>query len=313
MKALITFKYTEEELKSLEDLGYDIVFKDEREFEFSKDMEEAEVLVGFNPFEKLDISKLPNLKWIQVLSAGINQVPLDQVKKRKITLTNNRGCYSIPIAEWTVMKILEMIKNSKEFYEKQRKKVWEVDSSLLELYGKTVGFIGTGSIAEETAKRLQGFGVNIVGVNLSGRPNEHFHKVYKIDEMDKVIGTFDFLVIAAPYTQKTHHLVNQDVFKAMKDGVFLVNIARGSIIDEKALIDNLKSGKVKKAALDVFEEEPLPTDNPLWDMDNVIISPHNSWPSEMIPKRRYEIAHKNMKKYINNEDLVNVVDLEREY
>lgn len=313
MKALVTFKYKDEELQALKDLGYDIIFQDEREFQFSEDMEEAQVLVCFNPFDELNLEDLPNLKWLQVLSAGINQVPLDMVKERGITLSNNRGCYSIPIAEWTVMKVLEMIKNSKEFYEKQEQKLWEMDSSLLELTDKTVGFIGTGSIAEETAIRLKAFGVNLVGVNFTGRENEHFHKIYKIDELDKVIHEFDFLIIAAPYTDKTHHLIDEDVFKAMKDGVYLVNIARGSIIDEEALISNLQSGKVKKAALDVFEEEPLPQDSPLWDLDNVIISPHNSWPSQLIPKRRFEIAYNNMKRYINNEELINVVDVEKGY
>lgn len=99
----------------------------------------------------------------------------------------------------------------------------------------------------------------------------------------------------------------------MKDGSYIINIARGSIIDEKALISNLESGKIKKAALDVFEVEPLPEDSPLWNMDNAIISPHNSWASEMNFRRRYEIAYKNMKKYINKDKLINVIDLRRGY
>lgn len=313
MKTLITFKYTNEEFKNLEDLGYDIIFEDEKDFSFTNDMKDAEVLVCFDPFKKLDINELPNLKWIQLLSAGINQVPIEKILNQNIILTNNRGGYSIPIAEWIVLKTLEMYKNSKKFYEKQNNKKWKMDTSLLELYGKTVGFIGTGSIAQEAAKRFEGFGVNIVGINYSGRNPDHFHKCYSIDKIEKVIDQLDLIIIAAPYTEKTHHLINEDLFRKMKDGAYLINIARGSIIDENALIHNLKTGKIKKAALDVFEVEPLPEDSPLWNMDNVIISPHNSWASEMNSRRRYEIAYKNMKRYINKEELINIIDLERGY
>lgn len=313
MKALFTMKFSEDEFKSFEDLGYEIIFEDEKDFSLTDEMKDAEVLVCFNPFEKLKLADFPNLKWIQLLSAGINQVPADEVLERKILLTNNRGGYSIPIAEWIVLKALEMINNSKEFYEKQKEKLWEMDNSLRELHGKTIGFIGTGDIAQEAAKRLEAFGVNIIGISATGKAANHFHETHPIDKINEIIGRCDFVVIAAPYTDQTHHLINEKVFSNMKDSVYLINIARGSIIDEKVMIEHLKSGKIKKAALDVFEVEPLPVDNPLWEMENVIISPHNCWGSEMTHQRRVEIAQKNMKKYANNEELVNVIDLNKGY
>jgi phosphoglycerate dehydrogenase-like enzyme len=313
LKALFTFKYKDEEMKSLEKLGFDIIFKDERNITFSEEIKDIDLMVCFDPFNKIDIGLFPNLKWIQLLSAGINQVPIDKIIAQDIILTNNRGGYSIPIAEWIVLKILEMIKNSKEFYDKQNKKIWKMDTSLLELYGKTVGFIGTGSIAQEAAKRLEGFGVKILGINASGKNANHFHQCFSIDKINDIVPQCDFLVIAAPYTDNTHHLIDNSVFTNMKDGTYLVNIARGSIIDENALINYLQSGKIKKTALDVFEVEPLSEDNPLWKMDNVIISPHNSWASEMYSRRRYEIAYENMKRYINNEELINVVNLKIGY
>jgi len=313
LKALITFKYKDEEMKLLEDLGYEIIFKDEREISFSDEMKAADIMVCFDPFDKIDIDLFPKLKWIQLLSAGINQVPVDKVLKNNILITNNRGGYSIPIAEWIVLKALEMVKNSKEFYNKQNEKIWKMDTSLLEIYGKIVGFLGTGSIAQEAAKRLEAFGVKILGFNRSGRDVEHFHQCYSIDKMNQLISQCDFFVIATPYTEETHHLVDQEVFSNMKDGTYIINIARGSIIDEEALVENLRSGKIRKAALDVFETEPLPNDSPLWDMENVIISPHNSWASEMYKRRRFEIAYQNMKRYINNEELINVIDLMKGY
>ncbi len=313
MKALITFKYKDEQFEKLRELGYEIIFKDEKTIEYSDEIKDIDLMVCFNPFDRIDIDLFPNLKWIQLLSAGINQVPIDKILEKEIILTNNKGGYSIPIAEWIVLKILEMLKNSKQFYQKQNNRIWKIDTTLLELYGKTLGFIGTGSIAQEAAKRLEGFGVEIIGFNTSGKKANHFHECFKIDEIEKRIYSCDILVIAAPYTDKTHHLVDESLFTFMKDGIYLVNIARGSIIDEKALISNLKSGKVKKAALDVFEKEPLPKNSPLWEMDNVIISPHNSWASEMNANRRYKIAYENMKRYIKGEELINLVDIKRGY
>lgn len=313
LKVLSTFKFTEEEFESLEKLGYEVVYKDEKNVEFSHDIEDIDILVTFDCFSRLDIDMLPNLKWIQLLSAGINQVPKDKVEKRNILLTNARGVYSIPIAEWIVLKTLEMFKNSKEFYEKQKNKIWKTNTRLLELYGKTIGFVGTGSIAQEAAKRFEGFGVNIIGINTRGREVEHFHKCYSIDKLKEVVKKCDVLVITVPYTDETYHLINKDVLDNMKDGAYIINIARGVIIDEKALIESLETGKIKKAALDVFEVEPLPEDSPLWEMDNVYISPHNSWSSEMIFRRRFEIAYENLKRYKNNENLLNVVDLNRGY
>lgn len=313
MKALVTVKFQDEEIRSLEDLGYQVIFKDERDIEFSKDIEDVDLMVSSFAFDKLDIDLLPRLKWIQLLTVGVNQISLDKVEKRNITVTNNRGGYSIPISEWIVLKILEMLRNSRDFYKKQDGRLWKEDFSLLELYGKTVGFLGTGSIASQAAKRLENFGVELIGINSTAREAEHFHKTFGVDRIKEVVSLFDFLVISAAYTDKTHHLIDEEVFSHMKDGSYIVNIARGSIMDEEALINNLKSGKIRKAALDVFEEEPLSETSPLWEMDNVIITPHNSWASEMYNKRRFETAYNNMKNFINNEPLNNVIDFTRGY
>lgn len=314
MKALVTIKeYTDEEIQSLKDLGYDIVYIDEKELTFSDEIKDIDAMICFNPFDKIDIDLLPNLKWIQVVSVGINQVPKEKVLNNNIILTNNRGGYSIPISEWIVLKILEMFKNSKEFYNKQKEKQWKMDTSLLELYGKTVGFLGAGSIAREAAKRLEPFGVKLIGFNTDGKDVKHFHETYSFKEIKDIISKLDVLAITAPYTDETHHLVDKSILSNMKDSSHIVNIARGSIIDEKALIDSLKSGKIKKAALDVFEVEPLPKDNPLWDMDNVYISSHTCWVSEVIEKRRFEIAYRNMKKYINKEEMDNIIDYDIGY
>lgn len=206
-----------------------------------------------------------------------------------------------------------MIKNTREFYRSQDERLWRVDTSPLELYGKTIGFIGTGSIAQEAAKRLEPFGVDIIGINFSGRPTEHFPSCVSVDKIHHVLPQCQFIVIAAPATEDTYRLLDREAFANMRDGTYIVNIARGSIIDEEALIESLNSGKIKKAALDVFEKEPLPEKSPLWEMDNVLISPHNSWASEMDRSRVYDITYKNLKNYIEGKPLINIIELAKGY
>lgn len=313
MKALFTYDYGQEKMGLIKNLGYEILYVHERQVKIDEKTEDAEILVCYNPFQSLDIRKMKNLKWIQLSSIGIDQVPLAYVKEAGIILTNNKGGYSIPMGEWIVMKILEMLKNSKGLYRLQQQKKWAIDTSLLELYGKTVGFIGTGSIATEAAKRLQGFGVKILGLNTSGKEVPYFHACFAMEDMEEMLKASDVVVLTIPYTEKTHHLINEKTIGWMKDGVYFVNVSRGSIVDEEALMKHLDSGKIKGAALDVFEEEPLPASHPLWDYENVIVTPHNSWISEMRNERRFETILENMKRYLKGEALLNVVDLHKGY
>jgi phosphoglycerate dehydrogenase-like enzyme len=312
-KVLFTYDYGRDKMKRIEDLGYEVLIRDENKVVYEKDFKDVEVLVCYNPFSTLDISLMEKLKWIQLSSIGIDQIPKDIVLARRIIVTNNKGGYSIPMGEWIVLKILEMIKNSREFYDKQKQKIWKVDTSILELFNKTVGFIGTGTIAQEAAKRLKGFEVKLIGVNTNGRKLEYFDECYSLNEIKDVVKKCDFVVVSVPLTKETFHLIDKELIENMKDGVYIVNIARGSVIDTDALIEAVKKGKVKKAALDVFEEEPLPVQSPLWDKENIIITPHNSWVSEMRNERRYNIIYENMKRYVEGRELLNIVDIVKGY
>lgn len=313
INALFTYDYGKERMDKLRQLGYNIIFIDERTIEYSELLKDIEVLVCYNPFNTLDIKKLKELKYIQLSSIGIDQVPLDVVKEKQISLCNNKGGYSIPIGEWIVLKILEMLKNSKKAYENQLNHIWKMDMSLLELCDKTVGFIGTGSLAVEGAKRLSGFDVNILGVNTDGRNVQYFHKCFDIEHMKHMVKQCDIIVLTAPYTKETHHLINEEVINEMKDGVFLVNVARGAIVDEEAIIKALKTKKIAMAALDVFETEPLDKNSELWSLENAIINSHNSWVSDNKDHRRFELIYENLKRYKNKDNLLNKVDLNRGY
>lgn len=313
MKVLFTYDYGEEKMEAIRRLGYEVVYVHENDVVVNAATEDAEILVCYNPFSQLDIYQMKNLKLIQLSSIGIDQVPLEAVRERNIMLSNNQGGYSIPIGEWIVLKILEMLKNSKGLYQNQGQKKWKMDTEILELYGKTISFIGTGTIAHEAAKRLQGFGTTLIGVNTKGRRAEYFDTCYSIQEIDQVLGQSDIVVLTIPYTEKTHHLMNQERIEAMPEGVYFVNVSRGSIVDEKALIEGLQKRKIRGAALDVFETEPLPPESPLWDLDNVILTSHNSWISEMRNERRYQVIYENLKRYPKGQPLLNLVDLDRGY
>jgi phosphoglycerate dehydrogenase-like enzyme len=313
IKVLFTYNYGTDKMDKIEKLGYDVKVVNEKEVKYNSLLEDVEILVCYDPFKTLDICKMKNLKWIQLSSAGIDQLPIDYVKNNSISITNNNGGYSVPMGEWIVLKSLELLKHSSRLYENQKNKVWKIDTTILELCGKTIGFIGTGSIAQEAAKRFVGFDVKIVGLNTSGKLVDNFHKCFENKDVDEMLELCDIVVITVPYTNKTHHFINEDKFSKMKDGVYLVNVARGSIIDEKALIKNVKQGKIAGAALDVVESEPLKVDNPLWELKNVIVTPHNSWISEMRNTRRFNLIYENLKRYKDNKKLINLVDLNKGY
>ena len=159
MKILITVKISDEQFKKIQDLGYDVVRISESKVTNSSETDDADILVCYNPFKTLDIEKMKNLKYIMLTSVGFDQLPKEKVLARNIKVTNNRGGYSIPMAEWIVMCILEIYKRAKMFYNQQQEKIWHMDLvSISELYGQRIGFLGTGTIAIEAAKRLQGFG-----------------------------------------------------------------------------------------------------------------------------------------------------------
>lgn len=313
MKVLFTYNYGEEKMRAVSELGYELICVKENDISYTNEISDIDALVCYDPFTDLDISKLKQLKWIQLSSIGIDQIPKDKIKAQRITVTNNKSGYSIPMGEWIVMSILQLLKNSKGLYYKQSEKKWKMDSTLLELFNKTVCFIGTGSIAAEAAKRLQGFGVKITGVNTTGKKAEYFDSCYPIKELEHVLSQADVVVVSIPDTKETYHLINEVNISSIKKGACLINISRGSNIEESALVEALKRGDLRGAALDVFEEEPLPEESPLWGMENVIITPHNSWISEMRNERRYNIIYENLKRFIAGESLMNIVNVDRGY
>ena len=313
MKALFMYDYGKENFDKIRNLGYEIKVVDENHFDKESLDYDSDVLCCYNPFENLDIEKFTNLKLIQLSSIGFDFVPKEKLISMNIPLAHNKGGYSIPMGEWIVLNILQLAKNSRGFIEKQQEKRWKMDLGIMEITGKNIVFLGTGTIAKEGAKRLQGFDVNIIGVNTKGREAEFFHKVYPIEKVEEAIEIADFLVMVLPSTAKTENFMNHEKFKLMKKDAFFINVSRGKVVDEQALFDALKNQSIKGAALDVFESEPLSKENPLWDLKNIYITPHNSWISQMKDERRFNLIYENLKRLKEGKELLNIVDLDRGY
>lgn len=313
IKALFTINLGKNEIQEIEKLGFEIIFKKENELEYSNELKNVEVMFTYNPFLHFNISKLENLRWIQLDSDGFDQIPVDYVKSKGILVTNNREGYAIPIAESIIASVLSIYRESYKFYKNKENRLWKPSATVLELHGSTIGIIGTGNIAYETAKRLNSFGVNILGFNTTGRKVEYFDECYSSDSIKNKIGYCDVVICLLPLTDRTYHFIDQNVICEMKDGVIFVNASRGKVVDEKSLIKYIKNGKIKASVLDVFEKEPLQKDNCLWNLDNAIITPHNFWISQNVKTRVYQLVFENMKRYKSGEKLKNIVNLDRGY
>lgn len=288
------------ESEQIEALGYQLLWIKDEQGPLPQGAEEAEAVVCNSLFLHHDISLFKKLKLIQVTSAGLDRIPLEQVRKRGIRLENAAGIYSVPVAEWTVLKILELYKRSREFYKAQSERQWKKQYLLPELAGKTVVILGFGSIGREIARRLKPFGVGVMAVRKhpeNGTDHGLADSVRGIGDLDALLPECDILILALPYDKETHHLINAERLGKMKEDNVLVNVSRGGVIDEKALIKAMDSGKFLGAALDVFEEEPLSPVSPLWKIDNLIITPHNAYASDQADARLFQLVLKNLAEF----------------
>lgn len=300
MKLLITgaFNCTEDQLEALAALGNDIIFMQNEKDDLPPCPEEIEGVICNGLFLYHDIKKFTALKFIQLTSAGYDRVPMDYIKEKGIKIYNAKGVYSVPMAEFALCGVLELYKQSRFFAENKKEHKWEKHRSLLELAGKTVAIIGTGNVGTECAKRFNAFDTTVLAVDLIKPESDFFDEFYHIENIKTALSRADIVVLALPLTPETNGMLSEDMLSYFKENSILVNISRGQIIDEDALIATLKKSNLMGAVLDVFCEEPLPADSPLWDMENVIITPHNSFVGEGNNARLFEVIKTNLKNKI---------------
>lgn len=295
MNILITGAWNDakDHLTGIEEMGHEVLFLQYEKDELPCSEDWAEGVICNGLFLYHPIEKFTNLRYIQLTSAGYDRVPIDYIKEHNITIYNARGVYSIPMAEFAVSSVLQLYKQSSFFHENQKQKKWIKNRDLKELYGKNVCIIGCGSVGTECAKRFKAFGTKVIGIDQYPYKNDEFDQMYNINEINDVIPTADIIILTLPLTNETRHLINEERLSLLKDEAVLINISRGAVIDTDALIRVLTNKNIY-AVLDVFEKEPLPEDHPLWNQENVVFTPHNSFVGEHNNQRLSNLIIKNL-------------------
>lgn len=253
----------------------------------------------------------PNLHWIQCIGSGVGQYVSARLPDGDITLTNGAGIASAPIAEWVIARVLQIVKRLPEHDANAREHRWEMALGG-RLEGRTVAIVGLGAIGRDVARRLRGFGVRLLGIRRRWQPgatDDDVDELFGPAALHEVLGRADVVVVAAPGGDDTKDLFDEAAFAAMRPGSVFVNVARGTLVDEAALIAALESGHLAGAAIDVARTEPLPPDDPLWSAPNLLISPHSSSSVERYAECAVDLFCENLGRYVRGEPLRNVVDL----
>ncbi|SDR39873.1 D-2-hydroxyacid dehydrogenase [Natronobacterium texcoconense] len=214
--------------------------------------------------------------WIHSIQAGVDRFPFDDLEAEDVVLTNSTGIHDRTVGETVAGYLLAFSRRLHAHVAAQKEGEWEKPAwdEAFTLPGKTACILGTGTLGSGVADVVGSLGVRTVGVRRSADPVPGFDEIYATDDLLEAVADADFVIVTLPLTDETHQLVDSEVFETMREDAYFVNVGRGPIVDEHALIDALESGAIEGAALDVFEEEPLPEESPLWEMDEVIVTPH---------------------------------------
>ena len=289
----------------------------------AKDAPDAEVIVFSGmPGEKSPSfsevwQQAKSVRWVQSLSAGVEKLLIPGFLDSSVPLTNARGVFKRPLADFAIFGILYHLKRGRRLIESQRAHRWD-DFRVGWIPDKVVGVVGYGEIGRECALLAHALGMKVHAL----RRRPHYSQedpivetVYAPDALHDMLREIDVLIAAAPLTPETHHMLGDAEFGVMKSSAFVINVGRGPVIDQDALIRALQGGKIAGAALDVFETEPLPADNPLWDMENVLISPHCTDRTEDPDwlDLSMQLFVENFRRYRKGEDLLNIVDKKAGY
>ncbi len=280
------------------------------------DIKEAEIMLHWKKdMESIVFEENKNLQWVQTWSAGIDNLPLSELEQRGVHVTSANGVHAYPISETIFALILGLTRKIHTYVKQQQDKVWYHARLNQEIHHKTIGIIGVGAIGQETAKIAKAFGMKVLGVRHSGRPTAYVDNMYKPEQLDHVLAESDIIVITLPLTEETRHMFAKKQFEQMKDSALLINIGRGAIVQEEDLIKALQANEIAGAGLDVFAKEPLPEDSPLWEMENVIITPHTSGSTEYYDERVIDdIFLPNLQQYLQGKTpKVNAVHFDKGY
>ena len=292
MNLLVTGAWPEakEHIAEIERMGHSVVFLQQEKEELPCAYEWVEGVICNGLFLHHPISLFKSLRYIQLTSAGYDRVPMNEVERRQIKIYNAKGVYSIPMAEFALAGVLDLYKDMAQFRKQQERHEWIKNRKIRELAGSKVVIVGCGSVGTECAKRFKAFDCQVIGVDVIVREDSWYDKIIKIEEIDRELQGADVVVLTVPLTEGTRGLIDERRLKLIGEQGILVNIARGGIIDQKAL--EAWNGS---AVLDVFEEEPLEEESPLWEKEKMIVTPHNSFVGSGNGKRMLNVILGNLK------------------
>jgi D-2-hydroxyacid dehydrogenase (NADP+) len=275
---------------------------------------EAEIIYGFG-LPKNVIARAPKLKWVQMISAGVERFLNEELRQSSVIMTNVSGIHAIPIGEFVFGLMLMFAKQAPLCFQLKQQKQWKPFAPEI-LHSKTVGIVGLGSIGQEVARLAKAFGMRVLATRRSARQSKCARYVDVLlapDQLLQLLSDSDFVVLAIPLTRETKGIIGEAQLRSMKPTAYLINIARGNVIDEEILIRALEERWIAGAGLDVFATEPLPPDSRLWKLPNVILSPHVAGVMEDYMEHATKVFCENLKRYLNGRKLLNVVDKEKGY
>lgn len=289
-------------------------------FDFNGDVESlasiGEGLTVFYPNDWCDYQRAlelcPNLKWLGLISAGYDVAPVAQIKQRGILLTTTRGVVSACIAEDVVLKVLLLARRYTQYFNNSQRRLWvpfaQLDGTMQEVSKTTAAVFGAGSIGTEIARRLKGLDMRVIAYDPYPPKSEFYDDAYTQEaQIPSVLAQADYVICALPLLDSTHDFFNSTRFAQMKPTAYLINIARGGLVDETALAAALQNGQIAGAALDVVKQEPLNSESPLWDVPNLLLTPHQAFLSDRTTPNRTDLAFEMMCRFIRGEPLPNVV------
>ena len=264
--------------------------------EIAKQIKDADIIAGVQPVIP-SIKNAKKLKLIHVFSAGVEKVLTPEVIKSKVIVSNSSGIHAVPIAEHVIGFMLIFTRKFYDTFRKQQRKIWNKNQDLTELRDKTVLVVGLGHIGAEVARLASFLGANVITIKQNTK-----------NQLEKVLPKADFVVLCLPLTHDTYHMFDMKKFKLMKKSSIIINIGRGGVINEKEMIEALDKKIIGGAGLDVTEEEPLSQKSKLWEMENVVVTPHHSGWSEKYMDRAINLFCVNLKAYLKRKKLPNLVD-----
>src|SRR6266481_1627104 len=285
----------------------------------AQELPDTDIFVGYSlrPQQLKDAKKL---KWIHSTAAGVAQLMYPELRESGLLVTNPRGIFSVPMAEHTMGLLLALARNFPDSVRQQdqshwsQQELWDKPQHLTEINGSVLLIVGYGSIGRELARRAKAFDMRVWGVTRSGKGDStHAEEILPVSQLNEALPHADYVVISAPETSETKHLIGAGQIARMKRGARLINVARGSLLDETALMSALESGALGGAALDVTTTEPLPAQSPLWRAPNLFITPHTSAISERLWLRETELFLKLLDEWFGGKQLSNRVDFSRGY